>query len=253
MSKVISPEQAASLIKDGATLGYAALVNVGFPEELGIAIEKRFLATGHPAGLTLIHAAGAGDWKTRGMQHFGHPGLVKRWIGAWTGSAPAMGKMITDGQCEAYNLPQGVICELWRAIAGHKPGVITKVGLNTFVDPRLEGGKVNKITTEDLVKVIELGGEEWLYFPPFKIDVALIRGSAADEAGNLTEDLEGGLLECLPLAQAATNSGGIVIAEIEYLAHESSCRYDLLAVRIFTDNVKVVHGVPSYAATAPFH
>lgn len=222
MSKVITAEQAASLIKDGTTLGYSALLMAGWPEELGIAIEKRFLECGHPAGLTLVSGSGAGDWKTRGAQHFAHPGLVKRWIGGFIAVAPAMGKMILDGGCEAYNFPQGVICQMWREVAAHRPGVITKVGLGTFVDPRLEGGRVNKITTQDLVKVIELNGEEWLHYPTFKVDVAIIRGTVADESGNLTEDFEGGLLECLPLAQAVKNSGGIVIAEIAYLAQSGS-------------------------------
>ena len=222
MSKVTTGEQAAALIKDGATLGYSAFLTAGFAEELGIAIEKSFLETGHPAGLTVVCGAGAGDFKTRGMQHFAHPGLVKRWVGAWTGAAPAMGKMIADGGCEAYNLPQGVIIHLWREIAAHRSGLITKVGLGTFVDPRLEGGKVNKITKEDIVKVIELNGEEWLHYPAFKLDVALIRGTVADEKGNLAEDQEGALLECLPLAQAARNSGGIVIAEVAYLAQTGS-------------------------------
>jgi len=222
MSKVISADQAAALIKDGATLGASALLISGWPEELAIAIEKRFLEIGHPAGLTVVHGSGIGDWKTRGMQHFAHPGLVKRWIGGHTGVAPAMGKMILDGGCEGYNLPQGVICQLWREIAAHRPGLITKIGLGTFVDPRLEGGKMNSKTTEDLVKVIQLEGQEWLYYPPLKVDVAVIRGTVADEDGNLTEDLEGALLECLPLAQAAKNSGGIVIAEVSYVAKSSS-------------------------------
>jgi propionate CoA-transferase len=222
VSKVITAEQAAALIRDGATLGCSALLTAGWPEELGIAIENRFVKAGHPSGLTLVSGSGAGDWKKRGMQHFAHPGLVKRWIGGFIAVAPAMGKMILDGGCEAYNLPQGVICQLWREIAAHRPGVITKVGLGTFVDPRVEGGKVNKITTKDLIKVIELNGEEWLFYPTLKVDVAIIRGTVADENGNLTEDYEGGLLECLPLAQAVKNSGGIVIAEIAYLAERSS-------------------------------
>jgi propionate CoA-transferase len=222
VSKVINAEQAASLIKDGATLGYSALLMAGWPEELGIAIEKRFLKSGHPAGLTVIGGSGAGDWKNGGLQHFAHPGLVKRWIGGFIAVAPAMGQMILEGGCEAYNFPQGVVCQLWRETAGHRPGVITKTGLGTFVDPRLEGGKMNKKTTQDLVKVIELEGEEWLYYPTFKVDVAIIRGTVADENGNLTEDFEGGLLECQPLAQAAKNSGGIVIAEVEYLAQSGS-------------------------------
>src|SRR5271165_878790 len=117
MSKVISAEQAASLIKDGATLGYSALLMAGWPEELGIAIEKRFLESGHPSGLTVASGSGAGDWKTRGMQHFAHSGLVRRWIGGFIAVAPAMGKMILDGGCEAYNFPQGVICQMWREVA----------------------------------------------------------------------------------------------------------------------------------------
>ena len=223
MSKVISAEQAAAFIKDGATLGASALLISGWPEELAIAIEKKFVETGHPAGLTIVHGSGIGDWKTRGMQHFAHPGLVKRWIGGHTGVAPAMGKMILDGGCEGYNLPQGVVCQLWREIAAHRPGLITKIGLGTFVDPRLEGGKMNQRTTEDFVKVIQLEGQEWLFYPALKkIDVAIIRGTVADENGNLTEDLEGALLECLPLAQATKNTGGIVIAEVEYLAQSGS-------------------------------
>src|SRR5208337_3356783 len=140
--------------------------------------------------------------------------MVKRWIGGHCGASPAFAQMCIDGGCEAYNLPQGVIAQLWREIAAHRPGVITKIGLGTFVDPRLEGGKMNKATTEDIVKVIQLQGEEWLLYPTRKVDVAIIRGSVADENGNMTVDDEGALMECLPLAQAAKNSGGIVIAEV---------------------------------------
>jgi propionate CoA-transferase len=118
----------------------------GWPETIAVAIEKRFLETGHPAGLTLVHASGIGDWATKGTSHFAHPGMIKRWIGGHTGLAPAMAKMIIEGGCEGYNLPQGTIAQLWREIAGHRPGVITKIGLSTFVDPRVEGGKVNKAT-----------------------------------------------------------------------------------------------------------
>jgi propionate CoA-transferase len=222
VSKVISAEQAAGLIKDGATVGAGALLIAGWPEELAIAMEKRFLETGHPSGITLVHASGVGDWKTRGSQHFAHPGMVKRWIGGHTGAAPAMAKMIIDGEIEGYNFPQGTVAQLWREIAGHRPGVITKIGLGTFADPRVEGGKMNKKTTEDIVKVIQLEGQEWLLYPTFKVDVAIIRGTTADEDGNLTETTEGCLLEWLPLAQAAKNTGGIVIAQIEYLAQRGT-------------------------------
>jgi len=218
MSKVIKVEEVAALVKDGDTVCAGALTLAGWPEEVAMAIEKRFLESGHPANLTLAHASGIGDWKTKGTQHFAHAGMVKRWIGGHTGLAPDMAKMVIEGVCEGYCLPQGVICQLWREIAAHRPGVITKIGLGTFVDPRLEGGKMNKATTKEMVQVVQLQGEEWLLYPTFQVDVALIRGTTADENGNLTVDDEGALLEALPMAQAAKNCGGIVIAQVEYVA-----------------------------------
>ena len=218
MNKVISASDAAALIKDGCTVGVSALTLAGWPEELAIAMEKRFLASGHPAKLTLVHASGIGDWKTRGTEHFAHRGMISRWIGGHTGLAPGLAKMVVDGDCEGYCRPQGVVTQLWRDIAAHRPGLITKTGLGKFIDPRLQGGKLNKATTEDICKVIQLEGEEWMFYPSFKVDVAMIRGTTADENGNMTVENEGALLECLPLAQAAKNTGGIVIAEVAYLA-----------------------------------
>jgi propionate CoA-transferase len=230
MSKVIKVEEVAALIKDGATVGASAFGLAGWPEAVAVALEKRFLETAHPAGLTLVHAAGIGDWGAKGTQHFAHAGMVKRWIGGHTGLSADMAKMVIEGGCEGYCLPQGVICQLWREIAAHRPGVITKIGLGTFVDPRVEGGKMNKATTAELVKVVQFEGEEWLFYPTFKVDVAIIRGTTADEFGNLTVDDEGALLECLPLAQAARNSGGIVIAEVEYVARAGTLHPKLVHV-----------------------
>jgi propionate CoA-transferase len=218
MSKVISASEAVALIKDRATVGAAACAISGWPEEIAIAMEKRFLTSGHPAKLTIVHAAGIGDWATKGTQHFAHAGMVARWIGGHCGLSPDFAKMVLNGGCEGYNLPQGVIAQLWREIAGGRPGLITKTGLGTFVDPRVEGGKMNRITTRDMVKAIDFAGEEWLFYPTFPVDVAIIRGTTADENGNLTVDDEGALFEILPLAQAAKNCGGIVIAEVEYVA-----------------------------------
>jgi propionate CoA-transferase len=218
MSKVISASDAAGLIKDGATVGAAACAMSGWPEEIAIAMEKRFLASGHPAKLTLVHSAGIGNWKDKGTQRFAHAGMIGKWIGGHCGLSPDFAKMVLSGGCEGYNLPQGVIAQLWREVAAHRPGMITKTGLGTFVDPRLEGGKMNKITTTDIVKVINFEGQEWLFYAGFPVDVAIIRGTTADENGNLTVDDEGALFEILPLAQAAKNSGGIVIAEVEYVA-----------------------------------
>jgi propionate CoA-transferase len=218
MTQIVRPEDIAALIKDGATVGASALALAGWPEEVAMAMEKSFLETSHPAQLTLVHASGIGNWKDRGTQHFAHQGMVRRWIGGHTGLAADFAKMVIEGLIEGYCLPQGVIAQLWREIAAHRPGVITKIGLGTFVDPRLEGGKMNKATTKDLVRVIELNGEEWMMYPAFPVDVAIIRGTTADEDGNLTVEDEGALLECLPLAQAARNSGGIVIAQVRNLA-----------------------------------
>jgi propionate CoA-transferase len=222
MNKVITADQAAALLKDGDTVLWTTAGLSGFCEEVAIALEKRFKETASPCNLTLAHDCGCGDMKTRGMNHFAYEGLVKRLISGHTGQAPAMGQLIYENKIEAYLLPQGVMAHLWRQIAGKRPGVITKVGLGTYVDPRLEGGKASPRTTEDLVKVIELEGEEWLLYKPFPVSVAVIRGTTADEKGNLTMDKEGLLLEALPMAQAVKNSGGIVIAQVEYVAKANS-------------------------------
>lgn len=218
MSKVISAAAAAALIKDGATVGAAACVMSGWPEEIAIAMEKRFLSTGHPAKMTFVHASGIGNWKDKGPQHFAHAGMIGKWIGGHCGLSPDFAKMVLSGGCEGYNLPQGVISQLWREIAAHRPGMITKTGIGTYVDPRLEGGKMNKITTKDIVEVVNFAGEEWLFYAGFPVDVAIIRGTTADENGNLTIEDEGAWFEILPLAQATKNSGGIVIAEVKYVA-----------------------------------
>ena len=219
MNKVITADQAAGLIKDGDTVAWTTVGMSFFAEEIAIALEKRFLETGAPRGITPVHDCGCGDSKTRGMGHLAHPGLVKRLISGHTGQAPLMGQLINDHLIEAYLLPQGVLATLWRQIAGRKPGVITKVGIGTYVDPRLDGGKVTRKTTEDLVKLIELEGEEWLLYKSFPVNVAVIRATTADEKGNLTIEEESMIAEALPMAQAARNSGGIVIAQVKYLAN----------------------------------
>lgn len=218
MSKVITAPEAAKLIKDGVTLGASTQGLAGWAEEIAIAIEERFLETGHPKNITLIHSCTCGDYKKRGTTHLGHEGLVKRLICGHTLTSPNMINLIEKNKIECYLLPQGVICQLWRAIAGKKVGVITSVGLGTFVDPRIDGAKITSITTEDLVKVIELEGQELLLYKPFPVHVAMIRGTVADENGNLTMDNESVIMEALPLAMAAKNSGGIVIAQAHDLA-----------------------------------
>jgi propionate CoA-transferase len=241
MSKAITAQQAALLIKDGATVGASTQGLSGWAEEIAIAIEDRFLASGHPKDITLVHSCTCGDYKKRGTTHLGHEGLTKRLICGHTLTSVNMINLIEKDKIECYLLPQGVICQLWRAIAGKKIGVITSVGLGTFVDPRIDGGKITSITHEDLVKVIEIEGQELLLYKPFPIDVALIRGTVADENGNLTMDNESVIMEALPLAMAAKNSGGIVIAQAHNLA---------MANALHPKNVKVPGTLIDYVVIA---
>lgn len=217
MAKVIQPEEVTKYIKDGSTVYTTGFNLAGFAEEIAIAIEESFMENGFPRDLT-IYYANAGNFKDRGINHFAHEGLLKRVVaGHFKVGGNDLSKLVCENKVEAYNLPQGVLVTMGRNIASRRPGVITKVGLGTFVDPRIEGGKVNSRTKncEDLVKIIELDNQEWLYYNLPKIDVTLIRGTAADENGNISMEREGIMLDFLSAAQAAKACGGIVIAQVE--------------------------------------
>ena len=215
----ITPAQAAALIPDGATVVCAGFVGVGHAEAVTRAIETCFLAQGHPRDLTLLYAAGQGDRANRGVNHFGHVGLVKRVIGGHWISAPKLGRLAQQDAIEAWNLPQGVIAQLFRAIAGGKSGVISPIGLHTFVDPWHDGGRLSPCTAwsalEPRVQRVTLGDTVQLFYPSLPIHVALIRATTADARGNLSAEEEPFHQDMLAIAQAARNSGGMVIAQVK--------------------------------------
>jgi propionate CoA-transferase len=219
-SKIISAAQAAALIQDGATICAPIIGLAGWSEEIARAIAERYQETGHPKGLTLVCGSAMGNHKDKGPHVIGLEGLVTRFIGAHTHGSPNIGALIQDNKIHAYCFPQGVVVQLYREIAAKRAGMLTRVGLGTFVDPRIEGGKMNDLTRKapDLNEVVTFNGEEYLWYKPFPIHVGLIRGTTADEKGNISMEREGASLEALQVAQAAKNSGGIVIAQVEYLA-----------------------------------
>ncbi|MGI9536056.1 MAG: acyl CoA:acetate/3-ketoacid CoA transferase [Desulfocapsaceae bacterium] len=244
-NKVITVEEAINQIQDDWTIGVEGFVGAGTPDDLCVALGKRFLEQKNPQNLTLIHSSGPGDAATRGANRIAHAGMYKRVISGHYGLVPEIGKLALANDFEAYNLPQGILTNFYRAVAGNRPGVLTKVGLGTFADPRVSGGKINEKAVEDIVEIVELGGEEWLFMKSFPVDCVLIRGTTADTRGNITMEREILTVDSLAMAMAARNSGGTVIVQVERIANpDSICSRDVIIPGIMVDHVVV--GAPEH-------
>lgn len=251
--KLCSADEAMRLVLDQATVVTSGFIGAAHPEVLTAAIERRFLDTGTPRGLTLFYAAGQGDGKSRGLNHFAHAGLLKRVIGGHWGLAPRLGQMAMNNDIEAYNFPQGVICQLLRDIAAGRPGCTTHVGLGTFIDPALGGGRLNARTVEDLVERIELHGKTWLRYKSFPIQIGLIRATAADPLGGLTMEDEAILGEVLQIAQAVHNCGGIVIAQVKRLLDRPAKPQTVVVPGILVNRIVVADSAEHPQTFAEMH
>lgn len=237
----MTAEKAVELIKDGDTVAISGVGGNGVTEEIFIALEEAFLETGHPCNLTLYTPGGPGDGRGKGLDHLAHPGFVKKAISTYIGPlAPKLAEMIGREEVEGYILPLGAMTQLYREIAAGRPGLVTHVGLHTFVDPRVEGPAQNAVSRDVLVEVVEVSGQEWLLYKSLPIHVAVIRGTTADEQGNISMEKEIGLFDMFQAAQAARRWRGKVIAQVERVTTAKSLRpKDVRVPGILVDAVVV--------------
>ena len=226
---VLTAREAADLVPDGAVVSVSSSSGLGCPDATLEGIGLRFEETGSPRGLTTVHPIAAGDmYGIRGIDHLARPGLLRTVVagsypsGPSRAEPPLIWQMIERDEVQAYNLPSGVLFQMHRAGASGQPGVFTQVGIDTFVDPRQQGGRMNAATNDDLVEVTSVRGSEYLFYPAVEPDVAIVRATTADAQGNLTFEEEGSVLGALDQAYAAHNRGGIVIAQVKRLADTGS-------------------------------
>src|SRR5215213_6378710 len=246
--RIVSADEAVRLIPDQAIVTVSSSSGLGCPDAVLAALGRRFDDTGAPRGLTTLHPIAAGDmWGVKGIDHIAKPGLLKRIIagsypsGPSSAEPPAIWQMITADAIPAYNIPSGILFDMHREAAAKRPGVLTKVGLDTFVDPDREGCAMNGTASrQPVVSKVEFAGDTWLFFPAITPQVAIIRATTADERGNLSYEHEGGYLGPLDQALAVRNNGGIVIAQVKRLAKSGTMKpLDVLVPGILVDAIVV--------------
>ena len=213
--EIITSREAAALLADGAVVGSCGFLMHGAAEEIWMAIEQRYLEEQKPRDLTLMWASGIGDGKMRGLNHLCHEGLIAKTIGGHYGLIKKMHPLINENKIAAYNYPQGVLSQMFRDMAAKKPAMVTKIGLGTFVDPEFGGGCVNAAAKEPITRRIEIDGEDYLMYTCQKLDYAILRGTEADENGNISFRKEALSWESLSVAMAARNNGGKIIVQVE--------------------------------------
>ncbi len=240
-SKFVSAKEAVAEIKDEAVMGIGGFLGIGSAEEIFLAIEKKYLRDGHPKNITMVHSGGVGDGGSAGTNVLAHKGLIKRMIGGHFARIPKLGAMIEQEIIEGYNIPQGILTHLYRESAAGRPRLISKVGLKTFIDPDYDGAKINKIAKEDIIEKVIIDGEEYLSYKVPKVDLAVIRGTSADEQGNISFENEPLTLEGISIATAAKNNGGIVIVQVEKIVKKGA---------ILPQNVKIPHILVDYIVVA---
>jgi propionate CoA-transferase len=246
--RLMTADEAAALVTDGAVVTVSSSSGLGCPDAVLAALGRRFEATGHPRDLTTLHPIAAGDmWGIKGIDHIARPGMLKKVLagsypsGPSSATPPAIWQMVTGNAIPAYNIPSGILFDMHREAAAHRPGVLTKVGLDTFVDPDREGCAMNaRAAAEPVVSKVQFAGDTWLFFPAVVPQVAIIRATTADERGNLSYEHEGGYLGPLDQALAVRNNGGIVIAQVKRLAQAGTLRpHDVMVPGILVDAIVV--------------
>ncbi|HQT92896.1 MAG TPA: CoA-transferase [Candidatus Kryptobacter bacterium] len=215
MARFCSAEEAVSVIADRDVLVSTGFRWASSPELLLSGLRRRYEETGSPRNLTLVFSSAQGDSsKPNGLEHLAIEGLLKRVVGGFWGATPNLMRLALEGKIEAFNFPQGQIGATYRAIASGSPGVLTKVGIRTYVDPREEGGRLNSTTPAEYLQILQIDGIDWMLYKSFPVNIALIRGTAADEDGNISFEEEAVLVEALSAAIAAKNSGGKVLVQV---------------------------------------